>query len=41
MTQRPVVEQLLPRPPSEEDEVKHYWEPKIISKKMVWMTGYK
>ena len=26
MTQRPVVEQLLPRPPSEEDEVKHYWD---------------
>ena len=26
MTQRPVVEQLLPRAPSEEDEVRHYWD---------------
>lgn len=26
MTQRPVVEQLLPREPSEEEEVKHYWD---------------
>ena len=26
MTQRPVVEQLLPRSPSEEEEVKHYWD---------------
>ena len=26
MTQRPVVEQLLPRAPSEEEEVKHYWD---------------
>ena len=26
MTQRPVVEQLLPRAPSEADEVKHYWD---------------
>ena len=26
MTQRPVVEQLLPREPSEEDEVRHYWD---------------
>ena len=26
MTQRPVVEQLLPRVPSEDEEVKHYWD---------------
>ena len=26
MTQRPVVERLLPRAPSEEEEVKHYWD---------------
>lgn len=26
MTQNPVVEQLLPREPSEEEEVKHYWD---------------
>ena len=26
MTQRPVIEQLLPRAPSEEEEVKHYWD---------------
>ena len=26
MTQRPIVEQLLPRIPSEEDEVKHHWD---------------
>ncbi len=26
MTQRPVVEQLLPREPSDEDQVKHYWD---------------
>ena len=26
MTQRPVVEQLLPRAPSEEDEIRHYWD---------------
>lgn len=26
MTQKPVVEQLLPREPSEEKEVKHYWD---------------
>ena len=26
MTQTPVVEQLLPREPSEEEEVKHYWD---------------
>ncbi|MDX2315403.1 MAG: F0F1 ATP synthase subunit gamma [Gammaproteobacteria bacterium] len=26
MTQRPVIEQLLPREPSEEAEVKHYWD---------------
>ena len=26
MTQRPVVEQLLPRAPSEDEEVKHYWD---------------
>jgi len=26
MTQRPVVEQLLPRPPSTEEEVRHYWD---------------
>ena len=26
MTQRPVVERLLPRTPSEEEEVKHYWD---------------
>jgi len=26
MTQRPVVEQLLPREPSEEEQVRHYWD---------------
>ena len=26
MTQRPVVEQLLPRAPSEEEEVRQYWD---------------
>ena len=26
MTQKPVIEQLLPREPSEEEEVKHYWD---------------
>jgi len=26
MTQRPIIEQLLPREPSEEQEVKHYWD---------------
>ena len=26
MTQRPLIEQLLPREPSEEKEVKHYWD---------------
>ena len=26
MTQRPVVEQILPRAPSEDEEVKHYWD---------------
>ena len=26
MTQSPVVERLLPRAPSEEEEVKHYWD---------------
>ena len=26
MTQQPVIEQLLPREPSEEEEVKHYWD---------------
>jgi F-type H+-transporting ATPase subunit gamma len=26
MTQRPVIEQLLPREPSDEKEVKHYWD---------------
>ncbi len=26
MTQRPIIEQLIPRPPSEEQEVKHYWD---------------
>ena len=26
MTQKPIIEQLLPREPSEEQEVKHYWD---------------
>ena len=26
MTQRPVVEQILPRPPADEDEIKHRWD---------------
>jgi len=26
MTQKPIIEQLLPREPSEEEEVKHYWD---------------
>ena len=26
MTQQPKVEQILPRPPAEEDEVKHHWD---------------
>ena len=26
MTQKPIIEKLLPREPSEEKEVKHYWD---------------